>query len=99
MCNYCEEIKNATPASPRKKYNYCPMCGRKLNLETNKQKYLMVFNYNNRPYSGFVNRYFSLEDVKLSQKTLNICRDTVATDYNLNSELLVLINIIPVEED
>jgi hypothetical protein len=28
-CNYCIGIDNATPKSPRKKYKFCPMCGRK----------------------------------------------------------------------
>ena len=28
-CDYCKSIEKATPASPRKKYKYCPMCGRK----------------------------------------------------------------------
>jgi hypothetical protein len=28
-CNYCKSIDKATPASPKKKYNYCPMCGRR----------------------------------------------------------------------
>ncbi|AOY77209.1 hypothetical protein [Clostridium formicaceticum] len=27
-CSYCDSIEKATPASPRKKYLYCPMCGR-----------------------------------------------------------------------
>lgn len=27
-CSYCEGIERATKASPRKKYRYCPMCGR-----------------------------------------------------------------------
>ena len=26
-CPYCLGIEQATPASPRKKYIYCPMCG------------------------------------------------------------------------
>lgn len=30
MCNYCESIKSSTPASPKKKFVYCPMCGIKL---------------------------------------------------------------------
>lgn len=41
MCNYCESIKNSTPASPRKKYNYCPMCGKNVKPHKNKdQKFL-----------------------------------------------------------
>ena len=27
-CEYCKKIDEATPKSPRKKYNFCPMCGR-----------------------------------------------------------------------
>lgn len=27
-CSYCESIEKSTPASPRRKYKYCPMCGR-----------------------------------------------------------------------
>ena len=28
-CEYCISIDNATKKSPRKKYKYCPMCGRR----------------------------------------------------------------------
>lgn len=28
-CEYCISIEEATKKSPRKKYKYCPMCGRK----------------------------------------------------------------------
>lgn len=28
-CQYCKSIKEATPASPRHKYKFCPMCGKK----------------------------------------------------------------------
>ena len=28
-CHYCKKIDKATPMSPRKKYRYCPMCGRR----------------------------------------------------------------------
>ncbi|WP_341877612.1 hypothetical protein [Defluviitalea saccharophila] len=28
-CDYCISIEEATPKSPRRKYKYCPMCGRK----------------------------------------------------------------------
>ena len=28
-CDYCISIENSTPASPRHKYKYCPMCGRR----------------------------------------------------------------------
>ena len=27
-CGYCRSILEATPASPMRKYKYCPMCGR-----------------------------------------------------------------------
>lgn len=27
-CKYCRSIDNATKSSPRKKYKFCPMCGR-----------------------------------------------------------------------
>ena len=27
-CNYCENIEKSTAKSPRRKYKYCPMCGR-----------------------------------------------------------------------
>ena len=27
-CDYCINIENATQASPRHKYKFCPMCGR-----------------------------------------------------------------------
>ena len=27
-CNYCESIEKSTTKSPRRKYKYCPMCGR-----------------------------------------------------------------------
>ena len=27
-CSYCEDIEKATSASPRRRYRYCPMCGR-----------------------------------------------------------------------
>ena len=27
-CGYCKSILESTPASPRRKYRYCPMCGR-----------------------------------------------------------------------
>lgn len=30
-CEYCVDIENATPKSPRRRYKYCPMCGRKRN--------------------------------------------------------------------
>lgn len=26
-CEYCISIKNATKASPKKRYKYCPICG------------------------------------------------------------------------
>ena len=32
-CHYCNSIKISTPASPRHKYKYCPMCGRELEVE------------------------------------------------------------------
>ena len=28
-CQYCKNIEASTNKSPRKKYIYCPMCGRK----------------------------------------------------------------------
>ena len=28
-CGYCISIEESTPASPRHRYNYCPMCGTK----------------------------------------------------------------------
>lgn len=28
-CTYCKSILESTPASPRHKYIYCPMCGRR----------------------------------------------------------------------
>ena len=31
-CDYCLNIRSSTPASPRRKYIYCPMCGIKLDL-------------------------------------------------------------------
>ena len=27
-CDYCKSIEEATSKSPRKKYKFCPMCGR-----------------------------------------------------------------------
>jgi len=27
-CEYCKSINDSTPASPKRKYKYCPMCGR-----------------------------------------------------------------------
>ena len=27
-CNYCESIEKSTAKSPRRKYKYCPICGR-----------------------------------------------------------------------
>jgi len=27
-CEYCKSIDSATKKSPRKKYKYCPMCGK-----------------------------------------------------------------------
>ena len=27
-CNYCKSIEKSTAKSPRRKYKYCPMCGR-----------------------------------------------------------------------
>ena len=32
-CDYCNDIKTSTPASPRHKYEYCPMCGQRLDEE------------------------------------------------------------------
>ena len=29
-CEYCIDIYNTTTASPRRKYKYCPMCGKEL---------------------------------------------------------------------
>ena len=29
-CDYCDNLKNLTPTSPRKNYKFCPMCGREL---------------------------------------------------------------------
>lgn len=31
-CEYCIDIYNTTPASPRRRYKYCPMCGRRLDF-------------------------------------------------------------------
>lgn len=31
-CYYCLDIYNSTPASPRRNYKYCPMCGVKLDF-------------------------------------------------------------------
>ena len=33
FCTYCLSIYTATSASPRKKYKYCPMCGRELDFD------------------------------------------------------------------
>lgn len=30
VCYFCKSIETATPASPKKKYRFCPMCGRPL---------------------------------------------------------------------
>jgi len=27
-CKYCKTIDKATPSSPKKKYKFCPMCGK-----------------------------------------------------------------------
>lgn len=27
-CEYCKSIDESTPKSPRRKYKYCPMCGK-----------------------------------------------------------------------
>lgn len=32
-CEYCVSIYNTTLASPRRKYEYCPMCGKRLDKE------------------------------------------------------------------
>ena len=29
-CTYCQSIYNSTPASYKRKYKYCPMCGDRL---------------------------------------------------------------------
>ena len=31
-CDYCIGIYRSTPSSPKRKYKYCPMCGRKLDF-------------------------------------------------------------------
>lgn len=31
-CDYCIGIYRSTPNSPKRKYKYCPMCGRKLDF-------------------------------------------------------------------
>ena len=33
-CSYCLGIYSSTPASPKRKYKYCPMCGTKLDFNT-----------------------------------------------------------------
>lgn len=33
-CDYCIGIYRNTPSSPKRKYKYCPMCGRKLDLDS-----------------------------------------------------------------
>lgn len=35
-CLYCADIYRSTPKSPKRKYKYCPMCGKE--LEKNKFK-------------------------------------------------------------
>ena len=32
-CDYCNSIKISTPASPRRKYKYCPMCARRVEVK------------------------------------------------------------------
>lgn len=32
-CDYCNSIEISTPASPRRNYKYCPMCGRKREIQ------------------------------------------------------------------
>jgi hypothetical protein len=34
-CEYCDSIDQATKKSPRKRYIFCPMCGRKRREEVN----------------------------------------------------------------
>ncbi|SCG82715.1 hypothetical protein DW1_1142 [Proteiniborus sp. DW1] len=31
-CKYCMSIYTSTPASPKRKYKFCPMCGEKLDF-------------------------------------------------------------------
>lgn len=35
-CVYCDSIEQATPKSPRKRYIYCPMCGKKREKTVNR---------------------------------------------------------------